>query len=628
MASEIKKKQRLGRSIQSGFAWSFQGDGSPLDGSSNELKELNDTNAPIGSEYLDLSTGLRYVKMDTTSSESRGSFKVGAWISNESSGGGSGESNVKFPNTREGDESISIGSGASSNADAENNIAIGEYALGSVWDINGSLNVAIGSFSQQSNLTGSGNTTVGVNALRNSFDMSDNTAIGRASGEGLSAGDMNVFVGAQAGENTQASSSDNCVVVGADASTVGRNPQNQILLGKGAVSEGDNTAVIGNEDTEKVYVRGDLYINESLTRHVEALNQTAGEESYSIGRNNITNADSQNTIAIGEDVLQNSTGVFSSENIAIGSFSQNENQTAGENISIGVNSLRFNVSGGKNTAIGHAAGQEGELGEMNTFIGAQTNDLNQASITGMDNCILIGGEASTIGANPQNQIVIGKGVQAEFDNSVIIGNDDTESTYLKGDVYINDLYPLPNTAPELGSMLVGDGQDGTKWLDPNPSTFISTTGTVLKTTFQTVTWDVDDSIAPTTSEYSFNHSNSVLTFGSGLQGAIYEVTYKVLLDIGSNSGQSWSSQVLDIEKDGAALTDAKARTHIEERDLSRGSSDDGNYTSCFFHITTNTAGTTLRPTPTIYTYDSQGGSAATLTFVTAQRSVFTIKRIK
>ena len=84
MASEIKRNSKLGRTIQNsnygqGYAWSFQGEGNPTIGSSLEIKQLNDVNAPIGSEYLDLASGTTYVKIDDTPDEERGKYKVGVW---------------------------------------------------------------------------------------------------------------------------------------------------------------------------------------------------------------------------------------------------------------------------------------------------------------------------------------------------------------------------------------------------------------------------------------------------------------------------------------------------------------------------------------------------------------------
>jgi hypothetical protein len=79
MAREVTKKYKLGRSIQGGgYSWRLTGEGSPTEGDSNQLRLLNDTNAPIGSEYIDLITGVKYVKIDTTPNDA-GAYKVGGW---------------------------------------------------------------------------------------------------------------------------------------------------------------------------------------------------------------------------------------------------------------------------------------------------------------------------------------------------------------------------------------------------------------------------------------------------------------------------------------------------------------------------------------------------------------------
>jgi hypothetical protein len=78
MAQEIKKKRRIGVSIQGGIAYLFEGEGNPSEGTVNQLKSLNDTNAPIGSEYLDLLTGIKYIKIDTTP-DNAGAHKTGSW---------------------------------------------------------------------------------------------------------------------------------------------------------------------------------------------------------------------------------------------------------------------------------------------------------------------------------------------------------------------------------------------------------------------------------------------------------------------------------------------------------------------------------------------------------------------
>ena len=86
MATEVRKKRRIGISIQQGICFLFEGEGDPSQGTDKEIKSLNDTNAPIGSNYLDLITGVMYVKKDVTPTLA-GGFKSGEWISTAADGG-------------------------------------------------------------------------------------------------------------------------------------------------------------------------------------------------------------------------------------------------------------------------------------------------------------------------------------------------------------------------------------------------------------------------------------------------------------------------------------------------------------------------------------------------------------
>ena len=84
MAQEIKRKHKLGKTIQNsnfgqGHSWLFEGEGDPSTGTSLEIQQLSDINAPIGSKFLDLVTGTAYVKADSTPDEPRGTYKVGVW---------------------------------------------------------------------------------------------------------------------------------------------------------------------------------------------------------------------------------------------------------------------------------------------------------------------------------------------------------------------------------------------------------------------------------------------------------------------------------------------------------------------------------------------------------------------
>tara|TARA_R110000764_G_scaffold185267_1_gene270689 strand:- start:149 stop:541 length:393 start_codon:yes stop_codon:yes gene_type:complete len=86
MAQSIERKHKLGKTIQAsnfgrGYAWLFEGEGNPTTGTAAEIRQLNDINAPIGSKFTDLNSGLSYTKIDSTPDEERGSFKVGIWQS-------------------------------------------------------------------------------------------------------------------------------------------------------------------------------------------------------------------------------------------------------------------------------------------------------------------------------------------------------------------------------------------------------------------------------------------------------------------------------------------------------------------------------------------------------------------
>ena len=115
--------------------------------------------------------------------------------------------------------------------------------------ISGRRNVAFGGSSFFRNKTGSDNTSIGWESLYGAVDQnhSGNTAIGYKSGYAIETGGDNVFVGKQSGDTTTTGSQN--VVVGSTADVSAAAASNQIVIGYGATGGGDNTIVIGNEDT-------------------------------------------------------------------------------------------------------------------------------------------------------------------------------------------------------------------------------------------------------------------------------------------------------------------------------------------------------------------------------------------
>ena len=138
MAVKGKKKGELHVSIGGSIvkAGRFEGEGSPLEGTAKELQAVNNTNAPIGSEFLDLVTGNIYVKIDDTPEITQGAYKKGIWILSGGTSNGNGNGGVSSVNGQQGnvvltgdDIESSNGSGASlsqSISDKVNSVTTGE----------------------------------------------------------------------------------------------------------------------------------------------------------------------------------------------------------------------------------------------------------------------------------------------------------------------------------------------------------------------------------------------------------------------------------------------------------------------------------------------------------------------
>jgi hypothetical protein len=127
---------------------------------------------------------------------------------------------------------------------------------------------------------------------------------------------------------------------------------------------------------------------------------------------------------------------------------------AGEKTSSGFSNSFFglragqnNLTGSRNVFIGFEAGNDFTSGTDNIFIGAQSGD----GVTGGSGNIRIGkgdfcnpcnnniaiGTGAFVSSNVTNSIAIGKGVSVLDANQVQIGNEDTETTRLKGIVRID-----------------------------------------------------------------------------------------------------------------------------------------------------------------------------------------------
>jgi hypothetical protein len=238
-------------------------------------------------------------------------------------------------------------------------------------------NTAYGKNALSSNTTGFNNTAYGLNALRSNETGSNNTANGTDALRLNTTGFANTANGVSAlGANT----------------TGGSNTANGVNALSLNTTGGSNTA-----------------------------NGVSALRLNTTGFANTANGVS----ALGA----NTTG---GSNTANGVSALSSNTTGGANTANGVNALSLNTTGGSNTANGVSALSLNETGSNNTAFGIGAGGLNRNS----NDSVFIGSQTKSKQEDSTNEIVIGNDATGEGSNTVVLGNDDIENTYLKGDVHI------------------------------------------------------------------------------------------------------------------------------------------------------------------------------------------------
>ena len=168
------------------------------------------------------------------------------------------------------DESYYFGNEPTNTSSAEKNIGIGLTALDAITtgDYNiaigsdaltnnttGNNNTAIGRFAMEENTSGYQNTALGILALEKSTSSGNNVAVGHSSLNSITDGEKNV--GISSGVAPSLTTGDKNVVIGYVADVSANNAQNQIVIGHEATGLGDNYAVIGDSDIERLYAAED-----------------------------------------------------------------------------------------------------------------------------------------------------------------------------------------------------------------------------------------------------------------------------------------------------------------------------------------------------------------------------------
>ena len=143
---------------------------------------------------------------------------------------------------------VGFQAGDADDGTTRDNAAFGNEALKNT--STGERNVAVGMKALTLNATGNDNTVVGFDALGSMGSLapgSDNVAIGHMAGR--------YEKGIGGNPNTLSTQS---VFIGSDTLANDSNKTNQIVIGYGALGNGDNTTVIGNNNTIRAKIFGDI----------------------------------------------------------------------------------------------------------------------------------------------------------------------------------------------------------------------------------------------------------------------------------------------------------------------------------------------------------------------------------
>ncbi|MES2660582.1 MAG: hypothetical protein V4689_18295 [Verrucomicrobiota bacterium] len=360
-----------------------------------------------------------------------------------------------------------------SNVSGYQNVSYGSYALYS--NNTGFLNSAVGQGSMQLNTSGRSNTATGHASLQTNTTGNFNTASGSLALYGNTTGHSNVAVGASAGEK-QANgvanmlSPDNSVYIGAYSRGFNNNDNNSIVIGSGAIGEGANTTVIGNSNTVKTHLYG----------QVEA-------SSFTVGDSPVQTRDS----------LYNTTATSFSGSSAYGYYST----ASGGSGAYGDRSTAFGggVAEGENsTALGLYSWADGVSSiAMGGYDPESTWTANQALSTG---AVALGGRANTaigdysyaMGAwttsSGSNSFALGTRVTSDSAYSVAVGSLNLSS--------MNPPAPFPATGWDEESMLFELGNGNPDASDPIGASNAITTLKNGQTTLTNKAWKADPAVAP------------------------------------------------------------------------------------------------------------------------------------
>jgi hypothetical protein len=342
-------------------------------------------------------------------------------------GAGAGEQNTTGTNTY-------IGTSAGTNVQGDNNIGIGNFALGGGGNLNPALNIndrnmAIGSSALYNCSTGTKNVAIGTQSLYELTTGSKQVAIGDNCADLLQTGIDSVFIGSKASQH--ATTGTHCVILGANANDnvsntaplrntcIGADTDNMgwidsTAIGYGAENTAANQIILGRA-TETVSCPGTLTFkmasdNTSGTYYIPFskvaggnegalfVDSTTGPLSYDPSTATLTCAYTNlsqgivnpNTTLRNYFYTNRTTRPTTADNICIGHQAGNLISTGINNLCIGTNAGQLITSSSNNTCLGHNAGRTiaGSVFNNTTCVGS-----NAGQAYANEKSVFVGAEA-------------------------------------------------------------------------------------------------------------------------------------------------------------------------------------------------------------------------------------------
>ena len=191
----------------------------------------------------------------------------------------------------DGGNNSAFGYGAlDANTSASNNSAFGSGALGA--NITGAGNAAVGYSAAASNTTGANNVAIGYQALQSNTTAAGNIAIGyQALYDANRVADVsayNIAIGYQAGNtgSNDITTGTNNILIGKNTAASAIAADNQIVIGTGASGLGNDMAIIGNTDVDRLYAaqdgQGVLYANATIESSDSRIKKNINDLGYGL----------------------------------------------------------------------------------------------------------------------------------------------------------------------------------------------------------------------------------------------------------------------------------------------------------------------------------------------------------